>query len=121
MPKGQNKNIIKMIGVIMKKLFIGLLVIGSFSAFAGFETLDDAQLAVTLGNGNIAPSLTVSVVGIQAKRIYDALETAHGSKKTELNDSLCSVRIQSQSQEVTCIKQHLDEGKFYSCALSQAL
>jgi hypothetical protein len=105
----------------MKKLLIGLVALGSISAFAGFEALDDAQLAVTSRNGDISPSVTVSVVGIQAKRIYDALETAHGSKKSELNDSLSSERIESRTQEVACIKQNLDEGKFYSCVVGQAL
>jgi hypothetical protein len=105
----------------MKKLLIGLLALGSISAFAGFEKLDDAQLAVTLKNGDIAPSMTVSIIGIQAKRIYNALESAHGSNKTELNDSLQSVRIESQSQEVTCIQQNLKGGKFYSCAVGLAL
>lgn len=105
----------------MKKILIGLLALTSISAFAGFETLDDAQLAVTSSNGDISASVTFSVLGIQAKRIYDALETAHGSIKSELHDSLSSERIESRTREVVCIKQQLDEGAFYSCVVGKAL
>ena len=105
----------------MKNLLLVLMVLGSISAFAGFETLDDAQLAVTPRNGDIAASMTFSIAGEQAKRIYDALETAEGSVQSELNDSLQSVRIVSQTQEVTCIKQNLEGGKFYSCAIGMPL
>lgn len=105
----------------MKKILIVFVSLVSLSAFAGFEALDDAQLSVKSRNGDIAASLSISVVGAQAKRIYEALETAHGSKKSELNDSMSSERIESLSREVSCIKQHLDEGTFYSCGLSQSL
>lgn len=105
----------------MKKMIIGLFALYSVSALAGFEPLDDAQLSVTSRNGDISASVTVSVFGVQAKRIFDALETAYGSKKTSINDSLSTERIESRSQEVICMKQQLDEGSFYSCVVGKAL
>lgn len=105
----------------MKKLLIGLVLMGSISIFAKFEELDNATLAITSRNGDIAPSLTISVLGIQAKKIYDTLNKTHASRKSELNDSFNSKRIESHSQEVICIKQHHNEENFYSCTISHAL